>query len=694
MAIQLMAQRLALVTAALGVQGVQVIDQSRLPGGVALREQLTQDVHVRNRAADSQQQQRQHSGDWPVLKSGHPVADTPHLAQPTLLQYFMALTRNGTQLALRGAMGNQTAAERRLGRASWATGLADDFVEDLNSQSSYLLEGVRSLQQESMASAGLVAEMAARSANRTGSFVEEVAVQSAGIVAEMHALERQSASRSGKAGPAHAFPQVHVAPRRPMGRGPRRPAWAGQSVDASGHAMHARLQASVGATRVTLTLAGLCLVLLSGLLAANRKSLVAAARPKMALPGRGSDCTPRSSRACSHDTLHGQPSGALSVWDGTVAVFSTVVGTGLLAMPYAFSLAGLIAVPVVLFFVCCSAYTAHLMAWSLNSQAEAGRPRGWGFLVELAFGQRAKAAIDGFLLVELWGYLLSAIVCTAMNVAQLLDDVSTSTAVAISVTTAYALTFVPVRLMTRVSVASNVVFVACCVMFIATGLLLPTKAPASDVQLVKPQGLISAAGILVYSPAGHAFYPALMQRMEEPAKFPCCIRRAYAGAALLYLAVAVPGYCLFGNAAQPSAVQNIGADLQLSPIPHLGWMSALAAAGMVAKMLTMQSLVLPPLASTAEGALVGLLGHWLPNGLVAPITLGASAAVAVHFASEMATLLNLLGSVFCMNIAFVVPVLCYWQLSREPLGALRQVIFVSLMALGGTFAVLGVLSVL
>jgi len=45
--------------------------------------------------------------------------------------------------------------------------------------------------------------------------------------------------------------------------------------------------------------------------------------------------------------------------------------------------------------------------------------------------------------------------------------------------------------------------------------------------------------------------------MEEPEKFPICLRRSYTAACMLYLAVAVPGYYLFGNAVQPSAVGNI-----------------------------------------------------------------------------------------------------------------------------------------
>ena len=62
--------------------------------------------------------------------------------------------------------------------------------------------------------------------------------------------------------------------------------------------------------------------------------------------------------------------------------------------------------------------------------------------------------------------------------------------------------------------------------FVATGLLLPSRAPSSEIQTVKPHGLLAACGILIFSPAGHSFYPQIMQQMEEPSKFPSCIKNA------------------------------------------------------------------------------------------------------------------------------------------------------------------------
>merc|ERR1719238_1152122 len=107
-------------------------------------------------------------------------------------------------------------------------------------------------------------------------------------------------------------------------------------------------------------------------------------------------------------------------------------------------------------------------------------------------------------------------------------------------------------------------------MFLATGFFLPASADSKEAprtDMFRPSGLLSAAGMIVFSPAAHSFYPQVMQRMEEPRKFSVCVRRAYAPACVLYLVVAVLGCYTFGAAIQPSVVTNIGADMNLKPIP-------------------------------------------------------------------------------------------------------------------------------
>lgn len=388
----------------------------------------------------------------------------------------------------------------------------------------------------------------------------------------------------------------------------------------------------------------------------------------------------------------------LSVWDGTVLTFTAITGTGLLAMPYAFSLAGMVAAPILIFFVCCSGYTVHLMVWSFNTAAArkggCSQLTGWGSLMGLAFGDKAKMATDVFLIVEVWGYMLSFVVATVLNLGQIAEGLSTGTAIAISVAAAYSLTFVPRHVLTRMNVLSNVVYGVCCLMFIITGFLLPSKAPSSEVVFVRPQGLLSAAGILVFGPASHSFFPAVMQQMEEPAAYPKCVRRAYGAALVFYLTMAIPGYFLFGKAVQPSAVHNIGLDRSLQPLPGLGWMHPVAAIGMVAKMMSLQPIALTSLCGTVEGMLRSHFSEEVLRFAVPPAILATAALAAFHFANEMGELINLIGSIFCMTIAFVVPVLCYWKLSPVALSPLTQAILVGLVAMGGTLALIGALSAL
>jgi hypothetical protein len=352
----------------------------------------------------------------------------------------------------------------------------------------------------------------------------------------------------------------------------------------------------------------------------------------------------------------------------------------------------------VVLFSGCSAYTAHLMAWTLGSrkpqvtndaESEHG---GWPSLVGAAFGSRSKQVITGFLLVELWGYLLSTIISAAMNLHQFAQSIALPYAIFGSAAAAYFLTSLPSRDLTRLNVAANMCYLVCCLMFLATGFYLSVAStdtkPAKRIEFFRPNGLLSAAGMIVFSPAAHSFYPQVMQRLEEPRKFTVCVRRAYASACVVYLTVAVLGCLTFGAAVQPSAVANIGADLNLMPIPGLAWMNSAAAFCMVVKMFAMQPLILVPLTVTVKNA----IDDWCPEGLaqkvqahVLVVILACSALVSLHFAEEIAVVLNFMGCVFCMTIAFIVPVLCYWKLAEHPVGPLQQLTFVCLLAMGGTF---------
>jgi len=284
-------------------------------------------------------------------------------------------------------------------------------------------------------------------------------------------------------------------------------------------------------------------------------------------------------------------------------------------------------------------------------------------------------------------------VATALNLNMLVEEISVSSAIGLTVLVQFVLTRVPQKSLTQLNLICNVLFLLCCFMFILTGLLLPSKAPSSELRYVKPEGILAACGIIVFSPCGHSLYPSIMHRMERPEQYPICLRRAYLLACIAYVALAVPGYYLFGNAAQPSAVRNIGADLNLVALPNLGWMNSVAAFCMVMKMSGLQPLILTPLNSTIELMLEGKAPRAVTATLIPPVVLTISAVVAMHFANQMATLLNIVGSIFCMSIAFILPVICYWKL-QEKLPGMQQVIFTGLILTGGTFASLGLMTAL
>ncbi|CAJ1329630.1 unnamed protein product [Effrenium voratum] len=412
----------------------------------------------------------------------------------------------------------------------------------------------------------------------------------------------------------------------------------------------------------------------------------------------------------------GHGSEGLSTWDATVATFSGIVGVGVLSMPYAISRGGLVIAPLILVVVGCSAYTAHLLVWAFQELQQrsplAGglRPLGdegmsgsspfdgralcgeskfsWGFVMEAAFGPKIRTATNLFIFLETWGYLLSYTVGAAMNISQCIGEPNSETwAVLLSVAFAYALS-IP-RNLTKLHGVSTCVYIACLAMVCLSGLLLPERGSLSELSAFDGHGLFSVAGILVFSPAAHAFFPDIQRRMQRPQNYPLCLKGAYSAAAALYLSVGLAGCLLFGHAVKPSAIQNVGWTRDFRPLPHMHWMAAASAAGMAIRLLVMQAYVLPTLTSS----LCGVTGC-SSQGVLLTSILAASAGAAACFAQQLTVLLNCIGGAICANIAFTMPVLCYWKLSRQTrtLPWFEQLGLALLFLMGACFSMLGVFS--
>jgi len=391
------------------------------------------------------------------------------------------------------------------------------------------------------------------------------------------------------------------------------------------------------------------------------------------------------------------PTGFLSEWDATVALFSLMLGAAILTTPYAFKLAGVFGILLLVIYTLLSGYTAQLLSWAFNSLTKEANKlalppekRNWPFIVETAFGSVGKRLLAWFLLVETWGYVLSYTVVSAHHWHIVYARFSESQFVMACSVGTYVLLMVPPAFLTKISVFCNMIYICGCLMFVFSGFMMPAKAPQSDFVTVIPEGILAASGILLFNSASHACYPTFQASMAEPARFSSSVRQAYVAGLLFYLLVAVPGYYCLGNAVQQSFIENIGHTLHMKPMHGMGWMSTFAAGGIAVKMVALQPLVYKPFAATVKG----LLGETISSMSVCrcvldPILLAISGAVSCLFAKDMAMLLNIIGSVLCMNIAFVMPVACYWKLTEHHISCPKKLLFTLIMSMGGFFAVSG-----
>merc|ERR1712232_453595 len=116
-------------------------------------------------------------------------------------------------------------------------------------------------------------------------------------------------------------------------------------------------------------------------------------------------------------------------------------------------------------------------------------------------------------------------------------------------------------------------------------------------------------------------------------------------------------------------------------------MGTFAAAGMTVKLAALQPIVYKPLCDSWKAILPSVCKRGVGGIMVDVTILVVCAVVAIVFVEEMALLINLIGSVLCMNIAFVMPVSCYWKLSKTKHSLPQKLVFIFLIAMGAFFAV-------
>jgi len=352
------------------------------------------------------------------------------------------------------------------------------------------------------------------------------------------------------------------------------------------------------------------------------------------------------------------------------AVFNltnTVLGVGVLSVPYAFRLSGYSTLLLVVLTILVTSTTAHFIGAALilasESPAAVGVPRkgrDFMYLAHVAFGHVGRAVIGVVTSLEIWFALVSFMVMNGVNASLVWPALGSSRAVIISCVLAAATVFVPMRFFSYLSLVSSVALAAAAAAMMVAALAMPSWANPYDhlglPALLQLQNMPRSVGIIVFCFAGHPCFPVVHECMADRQGWGASVNMTFLLAFVYYGGLGVFGYLVFGQDLDSSFTVNL-AQLRGTQLCRV----ISATAFLVKIQLT------APLLLNAIVVSFWAPGHgqreWPPGRLlILGLLTAATALTAIAFSSDVAAVASLTGSLFTMTTSVIFPALVHLRL--------------------------------
>jgi len=389
-------------------------------------------------------------------------------------------------------------------------------------------------------------------------------------------------------------------------------------------------------------------------------------RPKRqtsAIVERLGQVNPPSSQSVDDRDLLSEPQAVFNLTN-------TVLGVGVLSVPYAFRLSGYVMLPLVLVVIAVTSTTANFIgaALVLAGQCPEGastppRARDFAYLAHVAFGNNGRIFIGTVTSLEIWFALVTFMVMNGVNAALLFPALGATNAVLISCALMASTVFVPMRILSYLSLLSSVALCfAAASLFGAAMTMHSWYDPyehLGSIALMQIGNIPRSVGIVVFCFAGHPCFPIVHESMQNPQKWRPCVGITFFVAFLYYGGLGTFGYIVFGENLEASFTINI------SSLSSAAFWRNMSAFGFLIKIqltapLLLNAIMVSCMAPAKEGP------EWTPVRIfVLLLCSGLTAVMAVTFSHQVALVASLTGSLFTMTTSVLFPALVHLQLSRR-----------------------------
>ncbi|KAL1200552.1 Amino acid transporter AVT1D [Cardamine amara subsp. amara] len=351
-----------------------------------------------------------------------------------------------------------------------------------------------------------------------------------------------------------------------------------------------------------------------------------------------------------------------SVLNGT----NVLCGLGLLTMPYAIKESGWLGLIILLFFGVITCYTGVLMKRCLESSPGL---QTYPDIGQAAFGITGRFIISILLYVELYAACVEYIIMMSDNLSGLFPNISLSIASGISLdspqifailTTILVLPTVWLKdlsLLSYLSVGGVLasILLALCLFWVGVvdGIGFHTTGRVFDLG-----NLPVTIGIFGFGYAGHSVFPNIYSSMKDPSKFPIVLVICFSFCTVLYIAVAICGYTMFGEAIESQFTLNM---------PKHFLPSKIAVWTAVVTPMTKYALTITPIVLSLEELIptTKIRSHGV--SICFRTILVTSTLVVALSVPFFAIVAALIGSFLAMLVALIIPCLCYLSILKGKL---------------------------
>ncbi|KAL6847336.1 hypothetical protein ACP4OV_023189 [Aristida adscensionis] len=183
-----------------------------------------------------------------------------------------------------------------------------------------------------------------------------------------------------------------------------------------------------------------------------------------------------------------------------------------------------------------------------------------------------------------------------------------------------------------------------------------------------------ALGLYGYCYSGHSVFPNIYSSMKDRSQFPMVLAFCFIVCTLVYAGVAVVGFLMFGESTESQFTLNL--PQQYFPSKIAIWMT-------IVNPYTKYALTMTPVALSIEEALPKNMQNYLVGMSVRTFLVASTVAVALLF-PYFALVMALLGSVFTMLVALILPCACYLSIKKGsvPIWEVALCIIIILIGIG------------